>query len=181
MKKSEIALLIAWWILFILSLIWVSQVPAEGFRHQEPATTYEIYHHEYAELVDAVPRHLFEDPEIVMEVNYATPCQAIEEKAKGLAYIEANKPKMVYFGTMATTGYLATGNPCADGCYPIAGWTVACNDRRLWHKTIYIEGVGTRYVHDTGGMAVNVLDVFVGSISEAYAMTCSSRAVYIVE
>ena len=88
---------------------------------------------------------------------------------------------MYYFGKMATTGYLATGNPCADGSYPCVGWTVACNDRRLWHKTIYIEGVGTRYVHDTGGMPVNVLDVFVGSIEEAYAMTNNSRAVYIVE
>jgi 3D (Asp-Asp-Asp) domain-containing protein len=181
--KKLILLMIAWFVLYVLALIWVSMVPSEGLlhQHQEPIITYEISQYEYVELVDEVPEWLFEDPEVVMEVNIATPSQAIEEKAKGVKYIEEHTPKMVYFGNMATTGYLATGNPCADGCYPVAGWTVACNDRRLWHKTIYIEGVGTRYVHDTGGMPVNVLDVFVGSIGEAYAMTNNSRAVYVIE
>lgn len=179
--KKLILLMIAWFMLYVLALIWVSMVPAEGFRHQEPTTEYDIYYYEYVELVDEVPEWLFEDSEVVMEVNIATPSQAIEEKQKGLEYIEEHSPKMYYFGNMATTGYLATGNTCADGNYPVAGWTVACNDRRLWHKTIYIEGVGTRYVHDTGGMPMSVLDVFVGSLSEAYSITSGSRAVYIVE
>lgn len=115
--------------------------------------------------------------------DLSTPSSAIMEEARVREYVEwrDSRPKKLYFGTMATTGYLATGNPCADGAYPCVGWTVACNDPRLWHKTIYIEGVGTRYVHDTGGMASTVLDVFVGSISEAYAITSGSRNVYILE
>lgn len=181
MRKLSI-LLLAWGVLFVAALIWVSKVPAGGGlinRQKEP--TYEIYCYEYSELVERVPRHLFSDPEIVMEVNIATPCQAIEEKAKGLALIEANKPKMVYFGSMQMTAYVATGNPCADGNYPVSGWTVACNDSRLWHRTIYIEGYGTRYVHDTGGMASNVIDIFVSSYDEAIQFGRRSADVYVVD
>ena len=180
--KKLILLMIAWFVLYILALIWVSMVPSEGLfhQHQEPIITYEISQYEYVELVDEVPEYLFEDSEVVMEVNIATPSQAIEEKAKGIKYIEEHTPKMVYFGNMATTGYLPTGNPCADGSYPIAGWTVACNDRRLWHKTIYIEGVGTRYVHDTGGMASNVIDIYMSSYDEAIQFGRRSADIYVI-
>lgn len=169
--------------MYAMALLWVSTIPedAQGIFHKET----KIYPKKYqvyllkAPIISEVPEKMFQDAEVVIEV--ATPSQAIEEPKKYLAIIEARKPKMVYFGNMATTGYLATGNPCADGNYPVVGWTVACNDSRLWHRKIYIEGVGTRYVHDTGGMPVNVLDVFVGSLSEAYSITSGSRAVYIVE
>ena len=80
--KKLIILMIAWLLLYLLALIWVSMVPAEGFRHQEPTTEYDIYYYEYVELVDEVPEWLFEDPEVVMEVTLATPCQAIEEPQK---------------------------------------------------------------------------------------------------
>lgn len=177
--------MVAAMLVYAIALVWVSNIP-EGtnglLENEEPAypKKYQIFLLRHSQ-INEVPMNIFDDSKVVMEAKYATPSQAIEEKAKGIALIEARKPKMVYFGTMATTGYLATGNPCADGNYPCVGWTVACNDSRLWHKTIYIEGVGTRYVHDTGGMPMNVLDVFVGNLSEAYAMTCGNRDVYIVE
>jgi 3D (Asp-Asp-Asp) domain-containing protein len=181
--RGYIAALLIVMVLFGIALKWVSTIPAGTpglISRKEPQypKKYQIYILQ-ADIVTEVPEQMFQDAEVVIEV--ATPSQAIEEPKKYLAIIEARKPKMVYFGNMATTGYLATGNPCADGSYPVAGWTVACNDRRLWHKTIYIEGVGTRYVHDTGGMPMSVLDVFVGSLSEAYSITSGSRAVYIVE
>ena len=181
--KKLILLMIAWFVLYVLALIWVSMVPSEGLlnQHQEPISTYEISQYEYVELVDEVPEWLFEDPEVVMEVNIATPSQATEEKAKGIKYIEEHTPKMVYFGNMATTGYLPTGNPCADGVFPSVGFTVASNDPKLWHRYIEIEGYGTFYVHDTGGMSSNVIDIFVASYDEAIQFGRRSADVYIKE
>lgn len=98
-----------------------------------------------------------------------------------LPVYESDEPTMHYFGSMEMTAYVATGHPCADGSYPSVGYTVACNDSRLWHKTIYIEGYGIRYVHDTGGMASNVIDLFVGSLSEAYQVGRRNVEVYIVD
>lgn len=92
---------------------------------------------------------------------------------------ESTNSEMYYYATYATTGYVATGNVCADGQAPSAGYTVASNDPGLWNKWIYIEGVGTRYVHDRGGMASNVLDVFCSSVSECYSITSGGRAIYI--
>lgn len=174
--KRQIVELVVLLILFALAMLWVSKIPegTPGLFGKQPEEVYSI---EYAEIpiIEEIPMHLFDDPPLSIEVNYATPTSAIEEPKK------AKKPNMTYFGTMATTGYLATGCPCADGVYPQVGWTVACNDSRLWHKKIYIEGIGIRYVHDTGGMPLNVLDVFVGSLDEAYSITSYNRKVYIVE
>lgn len=174
--KRQIVELVVLLILFALAMLWVSKIPegTPGLFVKQPEEVYSI---EYAEtpIIEEIPMHLFDDPPLSIEVNYATPTSAIEEPKK------AKKPNMTYFGTMATTGYLATGSPCADGAYPEVGYTVACNDSRLWHKKIYIEGIGIRYVHDTGGMPIDVLDVFVGSLEEAYSITSYNRKVYIVE
>ena len=87
-----------------------------------------------------------------------------------------------FVGTYELTAYIATGNPTADGAYPSVGYTVACNDPTLWHKTIYIEGYGTYYVHDTGGMPSNsIIDIFMGSYDEAIQFGRRSANVYIVE
>lgn len=70
-------------ILFILCLIWVSQIePDKNGLLRGGDTTYVIYEYEHKQLVDEVPAYLFDDPEIVMEVTLATPCQAIEEPQK---------------------------------------------------------------------------------------------------
>lgn len=69
----------------------------------------------------------------------------------------------VYLGCYITTAYHWTGNPCADGVYPELGYTVACNDPNLWHRWVYIDGVGARYVHDRGGMSSYAhLDIYLG-------------------
>lgn len=83
-----------------------------------------------------------------------------------------------YIGAFELTAYCATGNPCADGAYPQVGYTVACNDSRLWHHWIYIEGYGTFYVHDTGGMASNVIDIFMGSYDECIQFGRRSANIY---
>lgn len=94
---------------------------------------------------------------------------------------EEEQPSMYFYGNMELTAYIATGNCCADGQYPQVGYTVACNNSDLWHKWIYIEGYGDRYVHDTGGMGYGVLDLFVGSYDEAINVGRRNVEVYVYE
>lgn len=93
---------------------------------------------------------------------------------------EPSEPEgMTYLGTYWITGYTATGSACANGNYPTVGYTVASNSLPMG-TVIYIEGIGTRVVEDRGGMASNVIDVFVDSTATAYSIT-GSYEVYIVE
>lgn len=92
---------------------------------------------------------------------------------------EAAKKTLV--GEYQLTAYIATGCPCADGSYPQVGHTVACNNPQLWHKWIEIEGYGTYYVHDTGGMSSNVIDIFCSSYGEAINFGRRSANVYILD
>lgn len=87
-----------------------------------------------------------------------------------------------YIGTYELTAYTHTGNNCADGVYPCAGVTAASNDPKLWHKTIRIEGYGDFYVHDTGGMSRNVIDIFMDTRSECIQFGRKKNVkVYILE
>lgn len=86
---------------------------------------------------------------------------------------------MTYLGSYWITGYTATGSACANGNYPSSGYTAACNSLPMG-TVVYIEGIGTRVIEDRGGMANNVIDVFVDSTSDAYAIT-GTYDVYIVE
>lgn len=87
---------------------------------------------------------------------------------------------MTFYSQMEMTAYIETGYCCADGVYPQVGYTIACNDPNLWHKWIYIEGYGTRYVHDTGGMANNVIDLYVGDYDSAIQIGRQYVNVYIL-
>lgn len=76
---------------------------------------------------------------------------------------------MTYLGEYWQTGYVWTGNPCADGVYPQEGYTVACNNPNLWHRWIWIDGTGARYVHDVGGMSTwEHVDIYVGTIDNIW-------------
>jgi 3D (Asp-Asp-Asp) domain-containing protein len=102
-----------------------------------------------------------------------------EEKQVGT---EMSSPEgMTYYANMELTAYVWTGNPCADGVYPAEGYTAACNDPALWHKWVYIDGVGLRYIHDTGGMASNVIDIYVKDIDVATQFGRQVADVYILE
>ena len=107
--------------------------------------------------------------------------EEITTEATTEATTEEEQPRMTYYSNMELTAYIETGNPCADGVYPEVGYTAACNDPTLWHRWIYIEGYGTYYVHDTGGMASNVIDIFVASYDEAIQFGRRSADVYILE
>lgn len=113
---------------------------------------------------------------------------AIEENNKRarmefqiLDEIEPEPEISIYMGNYELTAYVATGNPCADGIYPNSGYTAACNDPSLWHKWIHIEGYGDYYVHDTGDMANNVIDIFMDNYDQAIEFGRREAEVYIIE
>jgi 3D (Asp-Asp-Asp) domain-containing protein len=91
----------------------------------------------------------------------------------------SSTPSDGYLGTYRCTGYVATGNACASGVTPESGVTIASNSLPMGTR-VYIEGIGERVVQDTGGMGNGVIDVFVDSTSEAYALT-GDYEVYIIE
>ena len=91
-----------------------------------------------------------------------------------------------YYATYQCTAYKSTGNACADGVYPCEGVTVASNDPNLWNKVIEISGTGTDYdglyyVHDKGGMATNVVDIFIDDYSKCKQFGRRTADIYIVE
>lgn len=78
------------------------------------------------------------------------------------------------------TAYEWTGNPCANGNYPTAGYTCASNYFPIGTK-LYIEGVGVRVVEDTGGMSNNVVDVYLGDAQECIEFGRWNTEVYVIE
>lgn len=57
--------------------------------------------------------------------------------------------EMELLGTWRVTAYAETGYPCANGCYPTVGYTIACNSLPFGTE-VYIENVGIRTVEDRG-------------------------------
>ena len=64
-------------------------------------------------------------------------------------------------GGFLLTAYEWTGNTCANGNYPTVGYTCASNYYPLGTR-LWIEGIGERVVEDTGGMGMNVVDIYMG-------------------
>lgn len=86
-----------------------------------------------------------------------------------------------YMGTYELTAYEWTGNPCADGNYPEVGITAASNDPALWGHYVHIEGYGDYLIHDTGGMANNVIDIYMGDVDTCYEFGRQAGDVYIID
>ena len=93
---------------------------------------------------------------------------------------ETTESNMTYYGCLTLTAYTWTGSPCADGVYPTSGYTVACNNSDLWHKWVYIEGLGTYYVHDTGGMGWGVIDIYMDTYGECINFGVQSANIYVL-
>ena len=66
-------------------------------------------------------------------------------------YVSVHNPldNMELLGTWRVTAYAETGYPCANGHYPEAGYTIACNSLPFG-TVVYIEDVGFRTVEDRG-------------------------------
>lgn len=84
-----------------------------------------------------------------------------------------------YLGWYELTAYEWTGSPCANGNYPTAGYTVACNDLALGTR-IYIEGYGEYVVEDTGGMGSGVIDIYLGDPESCIQFGRQGANVYLV-
>jgi len=88
-------------------------------------------------------------------------------------------PALTYFDYCDLTAYEWTGNPCANGNYPTAGYTVACNTLPMGTQ-IYIEGYGYYVVEDRGGMPGNGIDIYMGDPDTCINFGRQYANVYIV-
>lgn len=106
----------------------------------------------------------------------------IRETAKVQELIDkdAERPKRTLLGTYELTAYEWTGNPCSNGNYPTEGYTVACNSLALGTR-IYIEGYGEYVVEDRGGMAGNVIDIYMGDYDSCIQFGRRSASIYLLE
>ena len=89
---------------------------------------------------------------------------------------------MEYMGTWRVTAYAYTGSPCANGEYPEAGRTVACNSLPFGSQ-VYIDGVGFRTVTDRGpdSMGDAWIDLYLGDYNECVQWGSQWRKVWVVE
>lgn len=106
-------------------------------------------------------------------------------RAKGVLYLhsieaEEEKPEPEMIGEFELTAYEWTGNPCSNGNYPTEGYTVACNSLPLGTR-IHIEGYGDFVVEDRGGMAENVIDIYMGDYDSCIQFGRRSAMVYVYE
>ena len=140
----------------------------------ETLNEYEMNMKEYQSATDATIKEMMEDvEEIKLEKEVNESDLHKEEQTK-------EEIKGEYVGVYELTAYIATGNPCADGSYPQSHYTAACNDPSLWHKWVHIDGYGDYYICDRGGMANNVIDIFVDSYDEAIQFGRRSAGVSII-
>lgn len=93
----------------------------------------------------------------------------------------AEERPTVYAGEYQCTAYTATGNACADGAQPRAGYTAASNNPAFWHHWLYIEGIGDVYIHDTGGMPSNVIDIYMETRAACIQFGRQTRGVWVYQ
>lgn len=102
-----------------------------------------------------------------------------EKSSVEVTELHADSDGMTYLGYYQLTAYEATGNACANGNMPTVGYTVACNSLALGTR-IYIEGHGYYTVEDRGGMAGNVIDIYLGDPGACIQFGRQGANVYIV-
>ena len=77
------------------------------------------------------------------------------------------------------TAYEWTGNRCANGEYPVVGYSCASNYFPLGTR-LYIDGIGERVVTDTGGMSNNVVDIYMGDPGTCIQFGRQSATVHVI-
>lgn len=142
------------------------------------ATTEELTT-EAEEITTQATTEVIFEPEVVEEDE---PEEATDTDAEEVVVVddETDQDSYIYMGNYELTAY-CSGSVCADGAAPIPYYTAASNDPNLWHKWIHIEGYGDYYVHDTGGMSSNVIDLFLGDYDSCIAFGRQSGEVYIIQ
>lgn len=154
------------------------QADIDGVK-QENAQVKEDFKAQIDEIKKNLQKKVDEINKEIEEVKEAKEKKRQEQIKAGI--VAPDTTDGTYLGAYELTAYIETGNPCADGVYPTVNHTVACNDPNLWHRWVYIEGYGTYYVHDTGGMpSYNIIDVYVGDYNSAVQFGRRTANVYIV-
>lgn len=89
---------------------------------------------------------------------------------------------MEYLGNWLMTAYTHTGSVCANGNYPTAGYTIACNSLDFGTE-IYIDGIGYRTVEDRGpgSLGSDWIDIFCDSYDECVAFGTQYRDIWVVK
>lgn len=83
-------------------------------------------------------------------------------------------------GGFLLTAYEWTGKTCANGNYPTVGYTCASNYYPLGTR-LWIEGIGERVVEDTGGMGMNVVDIYMGDEETCIQFGVQEAQITVVE
>lgn len=135
------------------------------------------------------------EAEIISKLPYGTEVEVIRNGTEwtrirydGIAgyvhsdYLQEENPLdgFEHLGEWHITAYTHTGNVCANGNYPTAGYTVACNSLDFGTE-IYIEGIGFRTVEDRGPglLGSSWLDVFMDTYDECIVWGSQYKNVYI--
>lgn len=86
-----------------------------------------------------------------------------------------------YAGNWMLTAYTHTGSACANGNYPTAGYTTACNSLPFGTE-VFISGVGFRTVEDRGPghLGSEWLDLFMDDYSSCVNFGIQYHDVYVV-
>ena len=89
---------------------------------------------------------------------------------------------MEYLGNWLMTAYTHTGSVCANGNYPTAGYTIACNSLDFGTE-IYIDGIGYRTVEDRGqgSLGSDWIDIFCDSYDECVVFGTQYRDIWVVK
>ena len=168
--------------MFAALTIWGVKLPAQDITAEETSSmdafTREILEEHKAEvaaekaLQDERCREMYENRIEDYKLQAETSLDRVAKNSQ-------NAEKGDFIGNYQLTAYIATGNRCASGVYPQVNHTVACNSIPLGTK-IYIEGYGEFVVEDTGGMAGNVIDIFVADYGSAIQFGRRTANVYVV-
>lgn len=89
---------------------------------------------------------------------------------------------MEYLGEWHITAYAYTGNPCANGNMPTAGYTIACNSLDFGTE-VYIDGVGVRTVEDRGPgwLGGAWIDLYLGAYGDCLSCGSQYRKVWLIK
>jgi 3D (Asp-Asp-Asp) domain-containing protein len=114
------------------------------------------------------------EPQRDTREDEAAPTPTSEPEAK-----EEASRELEYAGIFELTAYEWTGNTCANGNYPTTGYTVASNYFPLGTR-LYIEGLGEYTVEDTGGMASDVIDIYMGDYNSCIEFGRRQAGIYVI-
>lgn len=103
----------------------------------------------------------------------------MKERLESIKQERSLNAKMSDIGVFILTAYEWTGSPCANGNFPTVGYTCASNYFPLGTRLL-IGGLGERVVEDTGGMGMDVIDIYLGDVEACYQFGVQMAQVQVI-